>query len=68
MKAEELTQLSDEELERRLGELGQERFNLRFQKAVGEVENPIRLRLIRKDIARIKTVQRQRELSATRRG
>lgn len=64
MKAEELSHLSDEELARRLGELEQERFNMRFQKAVGQLDNPIRLRHIRKDIARIRTVQRQRVLPA----
>lgn len=62
MKVKELRDLSDEDLSRRLAELDEERFNLRFQRAVGEVENPVRLRHIRRDIARIKTVQRQRRL------
>lgn len=60
VKVKELRDLSDEELSRRLAELDEERFNLRFQRAVGEVENPVRLRHIRRDIARIRTVQRER--------
>ncbi len=64
MKAKELANLADEELERKLRELEEELFNLRFQKAAGQLEKPMRLREIRKDIARIKTIQRQRELAA----
>lgn len=64
MKAEELAGLSDEELAGKLAELETELFNLRFQKTVGQLEKPHRIREIRKDIARIKTIQRQRELAA----
>ncbi len=64
VKAKELANLADEELERKLRELEEELFNLRFQKAAGQLEKPMRLREIRKDIARIKTIQRQRELAA----
>ncbi len=67
MKAKELTELSDEELARRLAELDEERFNLRFQRAVGEVDNPVRMRHIRRDIARINTVLRQRRLGGAKR-
>lgn len=60
MKAAELVDLSAEELERRLKELEQEYFNLRFQNTVGQLENPMRIRQVKKDIARIKTVQNRR--------
>lgn len=63
MKARELAELTDEELSRRLEELEEEAFNLRFQRAAGEGGKAIRLRAIRRDIARIKTVQRQRALA-----
>jgi large subunit ribosomal protein L29 len=46
-----------------LGELKEELFNLRFQSALGQLENPMRVREVRKSIARIKTVLRERELN-----
>lgn len=60
MKANELTELKPEELEAKLQELVQERFNLRFRSATESIENPLRFRAIRRDIARIKTAQRMR--------
>lgn len=57
MKASELAELSTEELERRLKDLEQEYFNLRFQNTVGQLENPMRIRQVKRDIARIKTIQ-----------
>ena len=62
VKPEEIRALSDEELGRKLADLKAELFNLRFQAATGQVENPMRMRAIRKDIARIKTIMREREL------
>ncbi len=62
MKATELRGLSSEELESRIDQLKDELFNLRFQLATGQLENPMRIRQVRKDIARAKTVLRQREL------
>ena len=62
MKARELRELSDEELESRERDLTEEIFNLRFQIAAGIAENPQILRNVRKDLARVKTVQREREL------
>lgn len=62
MKAKELENLSEKELATRLRELKEELFNLRFQNVTGQLENPVRLRQVRRDIARVKTVQRQREL------
>jgi large subunit ribosomal protein L29 len=63
MKAAELRNLSDEELRGKLGELQEELFNLRFQLATGQIENVGRIRTVRRDIARLKTVQHQRALS-----
>ena len=63
MKASELRDLSDEELGRRLRELHEELFNLRFQLATGQIENVSRIRTVRRDIARVKTVQQQRALA-----
>jgi large subunit ribosomal protein L29 len=62
MKAAELRDMSDEELRRRLRELQEELFNLRFQLATGQIENVGRIRTVRRDIARSKTIQRQRML------
>ena len=63
MKAAELRDLSDEELREKLRELQEELFNLRFQLATGQIENVSRIRAVRRDIARLKTVQRQRALA-----
>jgi len=66
VKREELKQLwnmSSPELETQLSELKEELFNLRFQMAAGQLENPMRIREIRKNIARVKTRIRQRELN-----
>ena len=60
MRASELHKLSDRELEVKLSELEQELFNLRFQHATGQLENVKRLSMVKKDIARIKTILRQR--------
>jgi large subunit ribosomal protein L29 len=62
MKANELTNLSSQELASQIDQLKDELFNLRFQLATGQLENPMRIRQVRKDIARAKTVLRQREL------
>jgi large subunit ribosomal protein L29 len=61
MKASELRELSLEELGHKLADLTQELFNLRFQRATDQLENPMRLRHARRDIARIKTVLREKE-------
>ena len=62
MTAKDLEERSDAELGRELQELKAELFNLRFQHAAGQLENPIRLRDVRRDIARVMTAQRMREL------
>lgn len=68
MKAEELRELTDQELEDKDEELRRELFNLRFQLATAQIENPMRLRAVRKDIARVKTIMRERRSSASRAG
>ncbi len=60
MKAEELKGMTADELGDRLLQLKKEAFNLRFQKASGQLENTARVRQVRRDIARIKTIARAR--------
>ena len=60
--AAELRELSDEELVERLRESKEELFNLRFQMATGQLDNNRRLRTVRREIARVYTVMREREL------
>jgi large subunit ribosomal protein L29 len=60
MKATELQELSEAELEDKLGELTEERFRLRFRSATESIEDTSTFRSLRRDIARIKTIQRQR--------
>lgn len=67
MKAKELLELTTAEIEQKLAEFKEELFNLRFQSATGQLENPTRLGQVRKDIARCKTVLRERELGIERR-
>ncbi len=62
MKAKELINLTDAELETRLDELKTELFNLRFRHAGGQLDNPARINLVKKDIARVNTVIRARQL------
>ncbi|MDP6389630.1 MAG: 50S ribosomal protein L29 [Alphaproteobacteria bacterium] len=60
MKAEDLRQKSEDELDEQLQDLQKEAFNLRFQKASGQLENTARVRDVRRDIARIKTLLGER--------
>ena len=64
MTAKELRELSVNELELKLKDLKEELFNLRFQLAINQLENPMRISAVKKDIARVKTVLRQNELGA----
>jgi large subunit ribosomal protein L29 len=64
MKADELRQLAADELPETLSELQRELFNLRFQKATDQLTDPSRLRHLRRDIARVKTIMREIELEA----
>ena len=63
LSAAELRQLSGEELRNKVRELKEELFGLRFQSATGQLENPARLREVRKDIARVYTVLQERNLN-----
>ena len=63
MKISEIRDMSVTDLNKKLAELKDELFNLRFQHAVNQLENPMRLKVVKKDIARIKTVLREIELS-----
>lgn len=67
LKVDQIRQLSDEEIQAKLKEFKEELFNLRFQLATGQLDNPMRLRAVRKDIARVKTIQRERQIAALRR-
>ena len=58
----ELRTLTDAELKQKLGEAYQELFNLRFRKATKQLDNTARIQVVRRDIARIKTIVREREL------
>ncbi len=60
MKAKELRERSIDELRRSETDLAEQLFKLRFQKATGQIENPVKIRMVRKDIARVKTVLAQR--------
>ena len=62
MKASEIRKLSAAEMDEKLAELKKELFNLRFQQAVNQLDNTMRISAVKKDIARIKTVQRDIEL------
>ncbi len=62
MKLEELRKLSTEELQKKIKENKEELFNLRFQQATGNLEKPSRLRDLRKQVAKMKTIIREREL------
>ena len=62
--AKELRELNDTELEHRLGEAKEELSNLRFQNATGQLDNIARLPQVRRDVARIETLLREREIAA----
>ena len=65
MKAEEIRDWDEVEIEARLKELREEQFKLRFQLSLMELENPNLYRQVRRDIARLETVKKERELTAT---
>ena len=64
MKASEVRELSNEELVAKLTDLKKELFNLRLSHATGQLNNPLQLNSVKKDIARVKTVLREREQTA----
>jgi len=63
-RAAELRELNDTELEHRLGEAKEELFNLRFQNATGQLDNVARIPQVRREVARIETLLREREITA----
>ena len=63
MRADEIREMSDADIRARIAELEEERFRLRFRSATETLEDPLRLRSVRKDVARLKTVLRERELA-----
>ena len=62
MKATEIRSLSEDQRAKKLAELKEELFNLHFQQAINQLDNPMRIKAVKKDIARIKTVEREIEL------
>ncbi len=66
MKAEEIRAMTSEELGRKLDDLKEELFNLRFQMVTAQLDNPMRIRDVRRNIARVKTILRERELGIAR--
>lgn len=64
MKVKDIRDLSNAELQQKLDGMKDELFNLRFQLATGQLENPMRIREVRKTIAQIKTIVREREVKA----
>ncbi|MCI9552934.1 50S ribosomal protein L29 [Acutalibacter intestini] len=64
MKATEIRELTADELNSKLRDLKAELFNLRFQLAINQLDNPMRISAVKKDIARVKTVIRENELHA----
>jgi large subunit ribosomal protein L29 len=68
MNAEELRDLNATELDEKLAEAKVELFNLRFQLATGQLDNPARISQTKREIARIKTVMREQELAAANKG
>jgi large subunit ribosomal protein L29 len=64
LRSDEIRDMSDGDIHGRLAELEEERFRLKFRSATEPLENPLRLRTIRRDIARLKTILRERQLAA----
>ncbi len=61
MKAKDIRERSDDELRKALSDLEEQLFKLRFQKSTGQIENPIKIHEVRKDIARVMTVMTERQ-------
>jgi large subunit ribosomal protein L29 len=66
MRANDIRELSADDMKARIAELEEERFRLNFRSATEPLEDPLRLRWIRKDIARLKTILRERQLESAR--
>ncbi len=68
MKASVLRELTEDELDQKYKEFTEELFNLRFQLATSQIEDAGRMRVVRRDIARVKTIQRERQLASAKQG
>ncbi len=66
MRPEEIRELGDTDIAQQIAELSEELFDLRMKSAYEELENPARIRQLRRDLARLKTIQRERELAGAR--
>jgi len=66
VRVKDIRQLTDEELTKRLDEAKEELFNLRFQLATGQLDNPMKIQEARREIARVQTIRRERELAAAK--
>jgi large subunit ribosomal protein L29 len=66
LKANQLRNLTDAELEKQLNDLKEEYFNLRFQLATGQLSSSANIKLTKRDIARVKTILREREIAAAK--
>lgn len=64
MKAYEIRNMSDIDIDKRIEEIYEELFNFRFQKSIGQVKDPNQIRLLKRDVARMKTILNERKLSA----
>ena len=64
MKAQEIREMNLAELEKKLADLNDELFKLRFQLTINQLDNPTRISAVKKDIARVKTVMREMELAS----
>jgi len=64
VQADEIRELSDDEIRSRIAEIEQERFRLTFRSATETIDEPLRFRMLRRDIARLKTVLRERQRAA----
>jgi large subunit ribosomal protein L29 len=65
MRAKEVRELSIDEMRQKEREIAEEIFRLRMRKSTGQLDNPMRLRLLRRDLARLKTIQQQRATQQT---
>ena len=66
MKVEEIRKMSDEELSSELASLKEELFKLRFQHATNQLDNPAQIAQVKRDIARVMTIQRENQLAANK--
>ena len=66
MKAKEVREMTDQELEQKVKDFKAELFNLRFQSATGQLENPMRIKEIKKSFARVMTIMRERQLAQSK--